>query len=82
MKDLNAEWKKFEKMVVPEVATESQRTDMRVCFIAGATSLLCMLMDADEEEVEKITADVEGQAVWLATFGQLPPMAKQEVSAN
>lgn len=42
--NLEAAWKRFERMVLPESAGEVQRSEMRKAFMGGASILFTMIM--------------------------------------
>jgi hypothetical protein len=52
-KSISAAWASFEKVVVPPLASEDQRQDMRVAFYAGATTVLGTLGEIASDRVSE-----------------------------
>ena len=50
---LATEWKKFESLVIPEAASEAQRTEMRKSFYAGATVIMGILMVLSDSDISQ-----------------------------
>jgi hypothetical protein len=60
MRSIDAEWRSYEKAVVPKTAGEVQRQETRRAFYAGASAMLNMQMEMAELSEDAAVAVLNG----------------------